>query len=312
MHATATEAPDTSADDAGRSLLRTTFAHAFHPTIVLLALVACHHLHGSPELLLPIGIGFTLLMTALEQVMPARPEWKPLSSFKQVVVNFAFWMAGYFFVWGAAVATLYDRALTPRLIGARESLGLPALWPSSWPVVAKLCLAWLIADLISYWFHRAQHRWGALWRATAHGVHHSPTEMYSIKAAVNHPFEFLLLLLPIPLVVGLGAGPEEIGCLPFVIWIQVHFTHCNLPLRYGATGWILQTGQYHLHHHSVVREEQDTNYGCCMILWDRLFGTFRRPGHVASTGVAPGASLGLAQQLLFPIRPVYSAPSSRP
>ncbi|XXY51199.1 sterol desaturase family protein [Sorangium sp. So ce269] len=312
MHATTTEAPDTGEDDSRRSLLKTAFAHAFHPTIILLALLACHYLHRSPELLLPIGIGFTFLMTGLEQIMPARREWRPLSSFKQVAGDFAFWMVGYFFVWGAAVGMFYDQVLTPRLIGAREGLGLPEPWPSSWPVVAKLCLAWLIADFISYWFHRAQHRWGALWRATAHGVHHSPTEMYSIKAAVNHPFEFLILLFPIPILMGLGAGPDEIGCLTFMIWIQIHFTHCNLPLKYGATRWILQTGEYHLQHHSVVHEEQNTNYGCCMSLWDRLFGTFRQPGHIASTGIAPSASLGLAQQLLFPIRPVYSAPSSTP
>src|SRR5688572_9226858 len=92
MHATTTETPDTREDDSRRSLLTTAFAHAFHPTIILLALLACHYLHGSPELLLPIGIGFTFLMTGLEQIMPARREWRPLSSFKQVAGNFAFWM----------------------------------------------------------------------------------------------------------------------------------------------------------------------------------------------------------------------------
>ncbi|WP_438008778.1 hypothetical protein WME89_08825 [Sorangium sp. So ce321] len=70
--------------------LRVAFAHAFRPTIILLPLLACHYLHKSLELFLPIGLGYTFLMTALEQIMPARPEWKPLSSFKQVAVDFAF------------------------------------------------------------------------------------------------------------------------------------------------------------------------------------------------------------------------------
>jgi sterol desaturase/sphingolipid hydroxylase (fatty acid hydroxylase superfamily) len=46
----------------------------------------------------------------------------------------------------------------------------------------------------------------------------------------------------------------------------------------GPLGWIFATPELHRLHHSSRPDELDNNYGDSLIVWDRLFGTFRLPG----------------------------------
>ena len=49
---------------------------------------------------------------------------------------------------------------------------------------------------------------------------------------------------------------------------------------------LFTTNRFHIHHHSVVLEESNTNYACSAILWDRVFGTFADAA-TAETGTGP-------------------------
>ena len=68
----------------------------------------------------------------------------------------------------------------------------------------------------------------------------------------------------------------------------------------------------HRVHHSVIREETDSNYGFNLSVWDRLSGTCRRgprSGHVDMTiGLPPyqdARPASLAWSLELPFRPLH-------
>jgi sterol desaturase/sphingolipid hydroxylase (fatty acid hydroxylase superfamily) len=83
-----------------------------------------------------------------------------------------------------------------------------------------------------------------------------------------------VLLLPMALVeLLLGAGPAATGGSVLLL-ANTGIAHANLDLNTRGIGWVFTTNRYHQHHHSRVPEESNTNYGCAVILWDRIFGTF--------------------------------------
>jgi sterol desaturase/sphingolipid hydroxylase (fatty acid hydroxylase superfamily) len=67
------------------------------------------------------------------------------------------------------------------------------------------------------------------------------------------------------------------------------FNHGNvrLPPRLDrALRWLVVTPDMHRVHHSIRREETDSNFGFNLPWWDRLFGTYRdqpRDGHSGMT-----------------------------
>ena len=67
------------------------------------------------------------------------------------------------------------------------------------------------------------------------------------------------------------------------------FNHANLalpPRVDAALRRVLITPDVHRTHHSIHRDETDSNYGFSVVWWDRLFGTWRaapRDGHAAMT-----------------------------
>ena len=63
-------------------------------------------------------------------------------------------------------------------------------------------------------------------------------------------------------------------------FVGISMDRAGFPIR------LFTTNRYHVHHHSRVLEESNTNYGCAIILWDRLFGTYSN-GVTTETGTGP-------------------------
>lgn len=156
----------------------------------------------------------------------------------------------------------------------------------AWPNWAEGLLTVLILDLAIWAQHLATHRIGILWRI--HRVHHSDRDVDVTTALRFHPVEIALsMALKIGLVYALGA--PALGVLLFEILLNgtAMFNHANLHLPGPvdrALRWVLVTPDMHRVHHSVHRDEHDSNYGFALSLWDRLFRTYRaspRDGQVA-------------------------------
>ena len=152
------------------------------------------------------------------------------------------------------------------------------------PVWMHACLAILLLDLWTYWWHRANHRIPWLWRF--HRAHHSDPWMDVSSGRRFHPGEILFSsLLRIPLIVLLGIHLEELALYALLMSVVVDFHHANIALpepvdRFLRT-WIA-TPAMHKVHHSRIRAETDSNYTSLLSLWDRVFGTFRLRPDLAS------------------------------
>jgi len=153
---------------------------------------------------------------------------------------------------------------------------------SHWLAV-MLCVVAL--DFAVYWQHVATHKIDLLWRL--HKVHHADHQMDVTTAVRFHPVELLLSLLYKSLaVLLLGAPVAAVLLFELILFIGPAFNHSNMALpRWldSALRTVIATPDVHRAHHSVYKEEQDTNYGFFLIWWDRLFNTYTkapRDGHV--------------------------------
>jgi len=187
----------------------------------------------------------------------------------------------------------------------REGLGL--LNQVTLPLWAVIAISVFGLDLVSYFWHRANHRVPLLWRF--HQAHHSDSQ-YTVTTALRfHPGE-LLLALPVRLFAVVVLGVPVIGIIVFeVVFAFANFwEHENIGLRLRleqALGNVIITPALHRRHHSVQARLLDSNYGTIFSLWDRLLGSFgdSRSSVSIETGL-PGlpASLGTLGVLALPAR----------
>ncbi len=149
------------------------------------------------------------------------------------------------------------------------------LWPTDWPLAAQSLLAIALAELANYWIHRGLHE-SRLW--PLHAVHHCSRRMYFLISMRKHPLQsFLTYGGRLSLLWLLGATPESIAVYTVFVTANSLLQHANLRMETGPLGWVLATPELHRLHHSRRPDELDTNYGDSLIVWDRLFGSYRAP-----------------------------------
>jgi sterol desaturase/sphingolipid hydroxylase (fatty acid hydroxylase superfamily) len=189
--------------------------------------------------------------------------------------------------------------LPPFLAWVRNLLlGDLILWPRSLPTAAQVAVALLGVELGYYWAHRISHHNAYLWQS--HRIHHSPE---SIDWLMGWRVQWLnesihLTARYVPLVM-LGV-PPHVGALVIVI-INTHtmFPHANIDVRSGRflNSW-LNTPEVHRWHHVQELRFAHSNFGDVLIVWDRLFRTFNRPG------------VGTATELGLPVDQLAQVPES--
>jgi sterol desaturase/sphingolipid hydroxylase (fatty acid hydroxylase superfamily) len=146
-------------------------------------------------------------------------------------------------------------------------------------------LAAVVALDLAVWAqHVAMHKVGPLWRL--HRVHHSDLDFDTTTGVRFHPLEILLsMIYKATLVIALGAPAAAVVAFEILLNASSLFAHGNIrlpPALDAAMRAVVVTPDMHRVHHSVRREETDSNYGFNLSVWDRLFGTYRaqpRAGH---------------------------------
>ena len=146
----------------------------------------------------------------------------------------------------------------------------------------------LLLDLTIYAQHVAFHKIPLLWRL--HRMHHTDLDFDVTTALRFHPLEIVLsMLLKLAMVVLLGTPPVAVMLFEVILNATALFNHGNVRLSRKldrALRWVLVTPDMHRVHHSIHREETDSNFGFNLPWWDRLFGTYRdqpRDGHTGMT-----------------------------
>jgi sterol desaturase/sphingolipid hydroxylase (fatty acid hydroxylase superfamily) len=147
------------------------------------------------------------------------------------------------------------------------------------PPLLVLVAALLSRTGLGYLVHRLSHGVPWLWRL--HKVHHSDPHVDISLSLRHHPLEL------IPGLLAYAAGTLLLG-LPLwsVALVEVgliaagYSDHLDIRLPPRAARLlraVFVTPDVHRIHHSAERAQADSNYGSLLILWDRLFGTYRRP-----------------------------------
>jgi sterol desaturase/sphingolipid hydroxylase (fatty acid hydroxylase superfamily) len=133
----------------------------------------------------------------------------------------------------------------------------------------------LFLDLVSYTWHRANHVVPFLWRW--HQVHHSDSS-FSVSTSLRfHPGELILSLpLRIAAVVLLGVPVFAVVVFEVAFTLVNSIEHGDIDLPHGletVVAGVFVTPALHRWHHTVSRQDRDTNYGTIFSVWDRCLGT---------------------------------------
>jgi sterol desaturase/sphingolipid hydroxylase (fatty acid hydroxylase superfamily) len=181
----------------------------------------------------------------------------------------------------------------------------------AWPRAVEIVAGVLALDLAIYWQHRLMHRIPLLW--PLHRVHHSDLAIDATTGVRFHPLE-IVLSMGIKLGVVALLGPPAVAVVLFEVLLSagslVTHTDVALPARAEpVVRALLVTPSMHRIHHSLRRDETDSNYGFTTSLWDRLFQSHRaRPLDDEATmpigldGVRDPSALGWWALLLQPGR----------
>ncbi len=145
------------------------------------------------------------------------------------------------------------------------------------PLLINVILSLIIFDLLIYVQHVISHKVKFLWRI--HRVHHIDREVDVTTGIRFHPFEIVLSIFYKMLAVVL-IGPAAFAIILYEILLNVValFTHSNILLNPKLDiilRLVFVTPDMHRIHHSVLRDETDSNYGNIFSIWDKLFKTYR-------------------------------------
>ncbi|MGQ0563187.1 MAG: sterol desaturase family protein [Gemmatimonadota bacterium] len=166
----------------------------------------------------------------------------------------------------------------------------------------------VLLDYTLYSWHVLEHRWPMLYRF--HVVHHADLDL---DASTALRFHFGELLASIPWRAGqiflIGVSPRALLWWQRLLFASIVFHHSNLrlPIRVERRlARLIVTPRLHGIHHSIVREEQNSNWSSGLSIWDRLHGTFRPdvPQHDIEIGVPAfrtAEAVTLGKMLMQPI-----------
>jgi sterol desaturase/sphingolipid hydroxylase (fatty acid hydroxylase superfamily) len=272
--------------------------HAFYPVAIGSILVAaCSVAAGTAPtwLVLPAVVAVAIMAIArFERRHPFEPAWlrdhgDARADAIHAVANWALLAVG-----GWTIDAI-----------VRSVVGTTGAWPVTWPAAAQLLLVALVLDLGLYAMHVASHRWPWAWRL--HAVHHAAERLYWLNGERRHPLSALLMGGPGLLVLALlGAPPLLTSAWLAVVAVHLAFQHANLDYRLGPLRRWIAGAETHRWHHQREYEDAQVNFGEMLLVWDRLFGTFRDvPERIAADAVglrARTAPTGYVAQLAWPFR----------
>ena len=159
-----------------------------------------------------------------------------------------------------------------------------ALWPDAalWTTWVGSLIALIFYDFCYYWQHRLGHRVAVLW--AAHVVHHQ-SQGYNLSTALRQPSTYALFnwMFYVPMAVA-GVPPLVFGVVALVDLLYQFWVHTE---HVGKLGWFDRwfcSPSNHRVHHGVNDPYLDRNYGGILIIWDRLFGTFKEEGEASIYG----------------------------
>jgi len=222
-----------------------------------------------PWLSATLILGAFGLLTWLERRRPLRREVEPklTRTARNLVV------AGI----GAVALQLTERPVALELAALIERHNLGLLKLLRLPVWLEIALAVALLDYTLYVWHVLTHKVPFMWRF--HVAHHVDLDL---DASTALRFHFGELALSVPWraaqLIIIGVSPIAYSTWQILVFLSIMFHHSNVELPISLERWLnrlIVTPRMHGIHHSIVREETNSNWSSGLTIWDRLHGTLR-------------------------------------
>lgn len=169
--------------------------------------------------------------------------------------------------WAIDLGWMVLGALTLTFVVGPALRHLP-LEPATDHRALRFTLAFVGAELASYFSHRAMHSFAFLRRF--HAVHHAPRELDWLKTWHQHPLDVALhgLAVGLPGVL-LGVPFAGLGALVLIRRLWSAILHANVRVRLGVLEYAIASPHFHHAHHA----NGSANFAGLFPWLDRLFGT---------------------------------------
>lgn len=156
------------------------------------------------------------------------------------------------------------------------------------PLWIEGVIAFLLLDYSNYVWHILNHKIPFLWRF--HLVHHTDIDLDLTTAIRFHAGEMVTSVFFRGLAVLLvGASPMLVLIYEIFFEAATQFHHSNLRLPFTferALNKMIVTPRMHGIHHSVRRQETDSNYSVIFSFWDRIHGSINL--HISQKEIITG------------------------
>ncbi|MGS0748778.1 sterol desaturase family protein [Halpernia sp. GG3] len=169
----------------------------------------------------------------------------------------------------------------------RWQIGLGYFYES--PIWVKGIIAFFLLDYSNYIWHVILHKMPLMWRF--HLVHHTDLDLDLTTAFRFHFGEMIGSIIFRGMAVLLfGVSPLMVLIYEIAFDASNQFQHSNLKLPFKfekIINKIFVTPRMHGIHHSMKKQETDSNYSIIFSFWDRLHSTIRLniPQHRIRIGV---------------------------
>ncbi len=144
------------------------------------------------------------------------------------------------------------------------------------PAFIRFISVLLMLDYGNYRWHLLNHKIPLLWRF--HLVHHTDLDLDTSTAFRFHFGELIGSIFFRGLFVLLSGAKAKDVLLYAIFEAATQFHHSNMwiPYRFEkALNKLIVTPRMHGIHHSINKEETDSNYAVIFSFWDRLHKTFK-------------------------------------
>lgn len=145
------------------------------------------------------------------------------------------------------------------------------------PTPLEVGLAVILMDYTLYWWHVLMHRVPLLWRF--HLPHHVDLDLDASTALRFHAGELAIATgWRAAQVTLIGVSPLSLSVWQTFLLLSVLFHHSNVRLSLELErrlNKVVVTPRMHGIHHSIVKDETNSNWSSGLTIWDRLHRTLR-------------------------------------
>ena len=226
-----------------------------------------------------MAVVFVALLT-IETRFPLRQAKQPKT--KRLAINVGV-SAVALAVGGYIVAPI---AFSLSMRSTEKSFGLLHTVPLPFPV--DLLVGFLLMDLSFYYWHRANHVIPLLWRF--HNVHHVDPDL-DVSTSYRFHFGEVLFSAGFRALQVYLLGISILTYLVYELFFQsatmFHHSNAQLPITFErGFNKVFVTPRMHGIHHSMIKEETNSNYSVIFSWWDSMHAT--RNLHVRQAEIVIG------------------------